>query len=137
MTVVVDAGVAIKWFVSGPGHRQAIALLGRQDVEAPDLILAELAQTAWLKQRRGELTADQAMAIASRAGTAFAALHPSQPLIGEAAALAVRLRRSVYDCLYLTFATANRFPLVTCDTGLCRAVQETTLGTLVVPLEIS
>ena len=136
MTVIVDASVAIKWFVREAGHTQAIALLRNQDAEAPDLVVAELAQLAWLKHRRGELTRAQSLAIASRADQAFAALHPSRTLIAAAAELAQTLRRPVCECLYLACATTTGRPLITDDDALCRAAQDGALGHLVLPLRL-
>ncbi len=40
---VVDASVAVKWVVEEPGTQQAMALLNRHELAAPDLILAECA----------------------------------------------------------------------------------------------
>lgn len=137
MNVIVDANVAIKWFVREPGHDQALELLRHQDVEAPDLVVAELANLAWRKQRRGELTAAQAVAIAAQAEQAFTVLHPSAGLMARAAELAQQLRRPVYDCLYLACAAIAGTPLVTDDTALCRAVQGSALGGLVMPLRVA
>ena len=48
MTVVIDASVALKWFVEEQGTEQAAALLAGQDLLiAPDLIVAEVANAGW------------------------------------------------------------------------------------------
>lgn len=136
MTVIVDASVAIKWFVREPGHLQAIALLRHQDAEAPDLVVAELAQLAWLKCRRGEVTRAQSLAIAGRADQAFAALHSSRALVALAADLAQAVRWPVSACLYLACAVTTGRPLVTDDDRLCQAAQDGALGHLVLPLRL-
>lgn len=43
MTLLVDASVAAKWFIEETGRPQAIQLLDVADRQAPDLLLAEVA----------------------------------------------------------------------------------------------
>jgi predicted nucleic acid-binding protein len=63
VTLVVDASVACKWFVADIDTGAAEALVtGGHMLLAPDLIVPELCNVAWLKLRRGEITAEQAMA---------------------------------------------------------------------------
>lgn len=135
MTVIVDAGVAIKWFVREPGHEQALALLRAQDVEAPDHVLTELADLAWHKQQRGEMTRAQAQAVACRAAEAFTRLHSSAELLPRAAEMAQWLRRPVSECLPLACAAATGTPLVTGDASLCRGLQGGDMRGLVMPLQ--
>lgn len=134
MTVIVDAGVAIKWFVREPGHDQAIALLRAQDIEAPDQVLTELADLAWRRQQRGEMTRAQALAVACRAAEAFTRLHHSRKLLLRAAEMAQWLHRPVSDCLPLACAAATGMPLVTDDASLCRGLQGGEMRGLVMPL---
>jgi predicted nucleic acid-binding protein len=42
MTLVVDAGVAAKWFIEEAGRAQALRLLDVPDRQAPDLLIAEV-----------------------------------------------------------------------------------------------
>ena len=56
MTRVVDASVALRWFVEAPGSAAAAQLLsGRERLIAPDLIVAEVANAAWKLARAGEI----------------------------------------------------------------------------------
>lgn len=121
--IVVDASVALKWFVPEVHSDAAVRLLD-SDVPlcAPDLILAELANTLWKKTRRDEITPQQA----SETMTAFRRLdveiQPSNDIVPAALVLATSLGRTVYDCLYLTLAIARNTVLVTADRKFHAAV---------------
>ena len=53
MTLVVDASVALKWFVDEDGSDRAVALLdGDEPLIAPDLVVAEVCNAAWKSLRR-------------------------------------------------------------------------------------
>lgn len=62
--LVVDASVAFKWFVAETGSAEARALLGMgAPLEAPELLLAEVANAVWKMERRGCVMTRQATAI--------------------------------------------------------------------------
>ena len=64
MILVVDASVAIKWFVQEPLRPQARTLLAdRHEFVEPDLLVAEVANIAWKKTVRGEIQPEQARSI--------------------------------------------------------------------------
>ena len=65
MTAVIDASVAIKWVVPEAGTEEAVELLGRGGLVAPDLLFAECANILWKKVRNGELQKSEAL-IAAR-----------------------------------------------------------------------
>ena len=71
MTYVVDAGVAIKWFVPEPLQDRAQSLLYAEggQLEAPDFLIAEVANIAWKKAMRQEITASQAKSSRTRPAT--------------------------------------------------------------------
>jgi len=61
MSLVIDASVAIKWFIEEELHRAALDLLDRPgDRHAPDLLVAEVANIAWRKRVQGEIGDGQA-----------------------------------------------------------------------------
>ena len=127
MTRVVDASVAIKWFVREVHHEPAQALLYAHggDLEAPDLLLAEIGNIAWNKLVRKEIEGEQARAILGEARDYLAVLHPSADLIEQALEIAVALTHPLHDGLYLACAMKVGAPLVTADARLLRAVKET------------
>src|SRR5438045_7747798 len=62
---VIDAGVAVKWFIEEPDSEQAKRVLTNysrwiDDLLAPDLIIAEVANVFWKRAVRGDLTAKEA-----------------------------------------------------------------------------
>jgi len=53
VTLVIDASVACKWFIAEPQSDSAEALLaGGEVLIAPDLIVPEVCNVAWLKLRQ-------------------------------------------------------------------------------------
>ena len=113
---VVDASVAIKWFVPEIHSAAAVRLLdGDFMLAAPDLIGPELGNTIWKKVRRRELTPDEASEIVGAFPKIGVEIHPSGVLLPSALDLAVALDRTVYDCLYLALAVAQDCPLITAD----------------------
>lgn len=124
MRLVVDANVAIKWFVQENLHDQARYLLVRDDpLFAPDFLAIELANIAWKKARIGEIGEAQALDIAAYPRDGAAQLVPSEFLLRQAVSIALALRHPVYDCLYLACAEYVDGVLVTADLRLRRAVE--------------
>lgn len=114
--VVVDASVAVKWFVPEIYTDAATVLLGGDHVlSAPDLIGPELVNTLWKKVRRGELTTGEAMEIVHAFPRLGVEIYPSDALLSAAFELAVALDRTVYDSLYLALAVARNAVLITAD----------------------
>jgi predicted nucleic acid-binding protein len=113
---VVDASVAVKWFVPEIHSAAAARLLDPAIVLcAPDLISAEFGNVLWKKVRRAELTPDDADEILEAFGGVPLEIRPSSVLLAAAFELAVELDRSVYDSLYLALAVAEKCALVTAD----------------------
>ncbi|KQY26019.1 hypothetical protein ASD31_20615 [Rhizobium sp. Root482] len=117
MIFVVDASVAVLWFVEEPGHRKAVAIAENPNrLIAPDLIFPEVGNVLRRKVRSGLIAESQAMISIQNLGRAFTRIIPSQALIDDAFAMASRLDHSAYDVVYL--ACALREPgsvLVTID----------------------
>jgi predicted nucleic acid-binding protein len=135
MMVVVDASVAVKWFVEEPGREQAISVLGAAERQAPDLIVVEVGNVAWKKASRGEITDAQARFICASLRRYFTVLHRSEALIDRAIQLALRLRHPIYDCLYLACAERAGVRLVTADQKLLAMLAGTSLAPLAVRVD--
>ena len=82
---------------------------------APDLIRTEVANALWKKVRRWNIPAGEAPAILELFDKVPIDILPSRPLLLSALNLAIRLGRTVYDCLYLALAIERNCALVTAD----------------------
>ena len=129
MTLVVDASVALKWFIDEDGSPRAVSLLSSgEPMIAPDLVVAEVCNAGWKSLRRREIDAAQFDEIAADVSRAFARLVSLDQLIGRAAALVRELDHPIYDCLYLALAEAEDVAMVTADRRLVGAVRGTALA---------
>ena len=114
--IVVDASVALKWFVEEPDSGVARGLVASgATLIAPDLVVAEACNAAWRLARRGELVAAQADIVAADLALAFAELVPLAGLAASTTALARELDHPVYDCFYLALAVERDAVVVTAD----------------------
>jgi predicted nucleic acid-binding protein len=123
---VIDASVALKWFVQEDGSTEANALLtGPDALIAPDLIIAEVANAGWKAVRSGGMTAEQHDHAAARLMLAFDTLYALGPLAPRAVGISRELDHPVYDCFYLALAEAHDATLVTADGRLLRRISGT------------
>ena len=135
MTLVVDASVALKWFVGEAGSDRAVALLdGDEPLIAPDLVVAEVCNAAWKSLRRREIDEAQFAEVATDVAQAFQRLVPLERLVRRAAALARELDHPVYDCFYLALSESEGAALVTADRRLLAACRGTRFARRVRPL---
>jgi predicted nucleic acid-binding protein len=124
---VIDAGVAAKWFIEEPDSEQAKKLLTNyfrwiDDLIAPDLIIAEVANVLWKRAARGDLTAKEAKDSLTDLLSLNVPLISSALLASKALVLAQDHQRSVYDCLYLTLALERGCSCITSDERLHNAI---------------
>jgi predicted nucleic acid-binding protein len=126
MIVVVEPGVAIKWFVEEPLRPQARSLLvNRHELIAPDILIADVAELAWQKATSGEIALDQAEPIVRCIGlpSFISAFVESTRLRNRALALALQCGRPVHECFYAACAEATSAPLVCCDETFLAALR--------------
>ncbi len=135
MTLVIDASVACKWFVTETDSGQAEALLaGDTALLAPDLIFPETCNVAWLKLRRGEITAEQGAAMIDGLPDLLDEVVPSASLAGRAFTIASALSHPAYDCFYLALAEQRGTRVVTADQRLITRLAGTAWAPLLVRL---
>ena len=99
MTLVVDANVAVKWYVDQIDRPKAM------DVQryaggllAPDILIAECTSAFWMHVRQTDISAEQAgLAIDAMAGC-FDELVDTTALARAALDLAIDLTHSPWDC---------------------------------------
>jgi predicted nucleic acid-binding protein len=124
---VIDAGVAVKWFIPEPDSDKARRLLdnynqGSDDFIAPDLLIPEATNVFWKRAARGDITAQEAKDNLSDLLTLSIPLTSSSLLAEKALELAQTHKRSVYDCLYLALALDRGADLITSDERLYNAI---------------
>lgn len=126
MALIVDASVAIKWFIEEPDSDRARTLLGGSErLLAPDLVVIEVCNAAWRRARLGDIVDKQAVAIAELIGRMPWTLEPSTGLAPRATAISLALDHPVYDCFYLAAAERHEAPVVTADGRFIRRLAET------------
>ena len=127
MTLIIDASVALKWYLSDEPHAaEAQRLLDSgEHLIAPDIVVAEVCNAAWLGVRAGRVTQGQAEAIARSLPSPFGLLVGGPALAERAVAIAGQLNHPVYDCFYLALSEARDTLLVTADTRLLKRIANT------------
>lgn len=137
MIVVVDPGVAIKWFVEEPLRPQARSLLAdRHEVIAPDILIAGVAELARQKATRGEITVEQAEPIVRNIAlpSFISAFVESPQLRTRALAIALQCGRPVHDGFYAACAEAAQAPLVSADEDFLHALKSQGIDVRGIPL---
>lgn len=126
---VVDASVAAKWYLDEPGEDVAREVLrhaasGSLSLSAPDLLLVEVANVAWQRYRREQLTAEEAAEIARMISQAPVAWVSGVRMVYEATLLATEYGCTVYDATYLALAVALDTRVITADRRLQELVPQ-------------
>lgn len=125
MRLVVDSSVAVKWFVTESGHREAMALLANEaELIAPDLLIYEVANVVWKKVRVGQMTALQTRLAIDQTCFGNVRMIAPAPFGREALEISQRLDHPVYDCFYLACARLYDCTMVTADARFYRKVQD-------------
>ena len=121
---VVDASVAIKWFLPEP-HDDCAARLRRTagGLDAPDLLHAEVAGALWKRVRRRELGAAAAERIVDALARLPIESHPARLLAAAALRIARATGLTVHDYLYLATALLTDGTLVTADRSIVEAAR--------------
>lgn len=129
MIVVVDASVAAKWFIAEDNATDALELFGKNyELHAPDLLFLEVDNVLCKLIRRGLLSEDEGFDIHNKILAFPIRSYPSQNFREEAFHLAIKAKRSVYDCLYLAVAEALDGRMVTADGKFFQAIGNTPLS---------
>lgn len=118
--IVVDASVAVKWFLP-EAHEEAAAKLlsGKERLVAPALIRLEVTGAIIRRFREGHLSEKKARE-ATHAWEAMLEhrvirLVPDAELVDVAVQMAFLARHTLADCLYLAVAKQLAVPVVTAD----------------------
>lgn len=115
-TAIVDASIALKWFVREADSDQARLLL-QPGIErlAPDLVLAELANGLRRRERLKQIDKATVEAAIDGAARMFQSIAPLGSLVSSAVHMSRTLNHSTYDCFCLALALEQGARLVTAD----------------------
>ncbi len=122
-TYVLDCSLAAKWILPEPGRAPALELFKRYAsgeiyLIAPDLLLAEFASLLAKRQRRKQISMQQA-AEAFRWMTRCAPkLYDMRARLTPALKLSLRFQMSLWDCVYVALAVENDCAMLTADRRL-------------------
>jgi len=113
---VVDASVAIQWFIPET-HSHAAGRLQRSipRLHAPNFFVLEVGNTVIKKIRRKELTQEEGDFILKELRQVPIQRHTDERLFPLAYSLALQTHCSLYDCLYLALANVIEGKMVTAD----------------------
>ncbi len=133
---VVDASVAVKWYVPEIQASEALRLLqdarnGDAELHAPDALYLEAASVFWKKYRRHELQRSEARDALASIVSSGIAMHGTEALLPSAFTIAMDAGTSIYDSLYLALAAALDCLFVTADRKLLVRVSGTNWSALV------
>ena len=129
-TLVLDASVAVKWFLPPAGEplaHEALELLrrytnGQVRFIVPDLFWSEFGNILWKSVRQGRSsTASAESAVTELRGRNLPTIS-SESLLEKAFGIATSFDRTVYDSLYVALAVDSKAQFVTADERLANAL---------------
>jgi predicted nucleic acid-binding protein len=121
LVIVVDASLAVKWFVPEPeSDAAAQLLLENSTITGPDLLAVEVHTTLvrganMVKSNRREAESAIQRFQAILASGEVELIRSMPPQIAKAANLAIDMGHPLKDCIYLALAMDLGCPLITCD----------------------
>ncbi|HYJ90036.1 MAG TPA: type II toxin-antitoxin system VapC family toxin [Pyrinomonadaceae bacterium] len=128
MKLVVDASVAVKWYVPEIFEADADRVLRTaSELHAPELILPEFSNIIWKKIRLGEITGPIGRNIVNAFSNANMTLHSHRHIVKSAFTGAAMSGQTVYDWTYLALAVALSCELVTADESFYRSLEATSM----------
>jgi len=126
MNYVVDASVAVKWYLPEIFETESAHLLGAKfTLHAPELIIPEFCNIIWKKVRRGELTKVEGEKIVAAIALKNWTIHPHRQILKSAFSGAVATGQTVYDWTYLALAISLSCKMVTADERFYNAIRDT------------
>ena len=117
--VIVDASVAVQWFLPERNSEAAVRLRGKEyQLFAPNLLFLEINNVLLKHVRRKEISRATAGRIRAAIAHSPILVHSDRMLLDPAYALADQTGCSLYDALYLALAVNLHGQLVTADRRL-------------------
>ena len=126
MKYVVDASIAVKWYIPEIYERETDRLLkGRHQLYVPELILPEFSNIIWKKVRRGEITEAEGETIVAAFLRKRWTIASHKRTLQSAFTGAVSTGQTVYDWTYLALAISLSCEFVTADEKFYKALEPT------------
>ena len=124
---VVDASVAIKWFVLEEHTVESRLLLDENfELFSPQLLFTEYGNIVWKKFTRGELAREEVVDRKNALLSVRLRVAPERLLFSQAIELACDLKHPAYDCFYLALADLLGTAVVTADQRFANKVADPT-----------
>lgn len=128
MNQVVDASVAVKWYVPEVYEQEASRIQASGKLlHAPELILPEFSNIIWKKVRLNNITEKEGQQIITAFSKTILQLYPHKQIIKSAFTGAVITGQTVYDWTYLSLALALSCEFVTADERFYKTLEMTKL----------
>jgi predicted nucleic acid-binding protein len=123
MPFVLDASIALAWYLPGQGNAYAAAIYerlngGADQASAPLLWRAELASVLLRSHRRGDISEARALQALADAEQLPIALFDIQLTGTDIFRLGRRYRLSGYDAVYVELARRLDLPIASADRGI-------------------
>lgn len=135
MQLVVDASVAVKWFVEEEDAQRASLLAnGTEEIHCPRLLASEVGSALWRKVLQGQLELGDARTGLESLARMPITWHADEALGADCLRLAFAHDRTVYDSMYLALANRLNARLVTADLRFANALAATDAGSMVLRL---
>ena len=123
--LVLDASVAVKWFLPRVGEGlvdEAFHLLRRHgdgeiEFTSPDLFWPDFGNVLWKAVRLGRLSSGASAKALQQMRAQRLITVPSADLIEDAMSIALANHRTVYDSLYIALAVQSGAEFVTAEIG--------------------
>ena|ERR1700761_13952 len=120
--MIIDASVALKWFITEADSDLADRLLSRPGLTAPDVLKIEVGYVLTKRVRQRTLSLPQARDI-WRDLPGSIALADDAPLLDAAFDLSLGLGAAFYDCIYLALAVRDDDVVITADERFIQTVR--------------
>ena len=129
MTIVIDASIAVKWFLQEENSELSRQLLAEyDDLVAPELILIEVISAITKAVRTQRITREEAeqhcQSWLKVVANGLITLIPDALHLEQATTLSLEQAHSFQDCLYLAAAQQGTAPLATQDDKLRQKATE-------------
>jgi predicted nucleic acid-binding protein len=127
---VIDASVAVKWYLPEVHEQEATRLLrGRHQLHVPELIFPEIGSIVWKYVRRGDISKTEGDQIVAAVARKRWTVHTHKSTLKAAFTGAEATGQTVYDWTYLALAISLSCKFVTADEKFYKALGKTTLRT--------